>query len=180
MRLRMGRTSSRGSAGKRTEPGTVWTASGPPPSCAAKRSAPSASNRPACSATSTGASLSATRPAATGVMSAPCPMSTTGPSILLLSYRLCTLRATPSNSPWKMRACDSPWLAKCVSSLLANTAQRLVTVTPSGLSPASATASSSERPRRAHKPSTVSPVPAEQRSLASKRTAPEASRVSTE
>ena len=102
-----------------------------------------------------------------GAMRAPCPTSTTGPSILLLSYRLWTLRATPSNSPRKMRPCDSPWLAKWVSSLLANTAQRLVTVTPSGLASASATASSSERPRRAQRPSTVSPVPAEQRSLAS-------------
>ena len=66
-----------------------------------------------------------------------------------------------------MRPWDSPWLAKCVSSLLANTAQRLVTVTPSGLASASATASSRDRPSRAHRPSTVSPVPAEQRSLAS-------------
>ena len=119
-------------------------------------------------------------PAAMGPIRAPCPMSTTGPSILLLSYRLWTLRATPSKSPRKMRPCGSPWLAKWVSSLLANTAQRLVTVTPSGLASASSTASSSERPSRAHRPSTVSPVPAEQRSLASYRTFPRASRVSTE
>ena len=79
-----------------------------------------------------------------------------------------------------MRPCDSPWFAKCVSSLLAKTAQRLVTVTPSGLCSASATASSSERPRREHSPSTVSPVPAEHRSLASNRTVPAASRMSTE
>ena len=69
--------------------------------------------------------------------------------------------------PAKMRPCDSPWLAKCVSSLLANTAQRLVTVTASRLERASSTASSRLRPRREQRPSTVSPVPAEQRSLAS-------------
>ena len=52
---------------------------------AANRSAPSASKTPAWSATVTGASLRAAIPAATGAMRAPCPIRTTGPSILLLS-----------------------------------------------------------------------------------------------
>ena len=173
MRLRTGRTSASGSAGKTGR--RAAAVAGRPgggrrrPRAGgreAQRARAPRTRRPA-SATSTGASLSAATPAAIGAMSAPWPTSTTGPSILLLSYRLWTLRATPSNSPRKMRPCDSPWLAKCVSSLLANTAQRLVTVTPSGLASARATASSSERPRRAQRPSTVSPVPAEQRSLAS-------------
>ena len=114
MRLRAGRTSASGSAGKTGDPAAAdWARVAAPGAAArappaAKRSAPSASNTPACSATSTGASLSAATPAAIGAMRAPCPTRTTGPSILLLSYRLWTLRATPSNSPRKMRPCDSP------------------------------------------------------------------------
>ena len=67
-----------------------------------------------------------------------------------------------------------------VSSLFAKTAQRLVTARPSGAAAASSIASSSVLPSRAHRPSTVSPVPAEQRSLASKTIPPTAFRARTE
>ena len=95
MRLRCGRTSARGSAGKpagggASGPSSAAAAPSPWPALpaardAANRSAPSASKTPAWSATVTGASLSAAIPAAMGVMRAPCPIRTTGPSILLLS-----------------------------------------------------------------------------------------------
>ena len=81
MRLRTGRTSASGSAGNAPGVPASPVTAGPPPSPAApapsleaaKRSAPSASNTPACAATSTGASLSAAMPAAMGPIEGPVP-----------------------------------------------------------------------------------------------------------